>query len=46
MPDAALDSVERAIASGFSRRAQYEQDPDLASLRELPRFKALVLPLE
>lgn len=44
--DAALDSVERAIATGFRRRAQYESDPDLASLRELPRFKALVQPLE
>jgi ketosteroid isomerase-like protein len=45
-PEAALDSVERAIASGFRRRAQYETDPDLASLRELPRFKALMEPLE
>ena len=45
-PEAALDSVERAIASGFRRRAQYETDPDLASLRDLPRFKALVAPLE
>jgi ketosteroid isomerase-like protein len=45
-PDAALDSVERAIASGFRRRAQYETDPDLASLRDLPRFKALMEPLE
>jgi ketosteroid isomerase-like protein len=45
-PDAALDSIERAIASGFRRRAQYESDPDLASLRELPRFKALVQPLD
>jgi ketosteroid isomerase-like protein len=44
--EAALDSVERAIATGFRRRAQYEQDPDLASLRELPRFKALIAPLQ
>jgi ketosteroid isomerase-like protein len=44
--EAALDSVERAIANGFRRRAQYEQDPDLASLRELPRFKALIAPLQ
>ncbi len=45
-PDAALDSIERAIANGFRRRAQYESDPDLAGLRELPRFKALVQTLE
>lgn len=44
--DAALDSVERAIANGFRRRAQYETDADLASLRDLPRFKALMQPLE
>jgi tetratricopeptide (TPR) repeat protein len=44
--DAALDSIERAIANGFRRRAQYESDPDLASLRTLPRFQALVQPLE
>lgn len=42
----ALDSIERAIASGVRRRAQYESDPDLVSLRELPRFKALMQPLE
>lgn len=45
-PDKAMDNVERAIGAGFKRRAQYESDPDLASLRELPRFKALVAPLE
>ncbi len=44
--DPALDSIERAIASGVRRRAQYESDPDLVSLRELPRFKALMQPLE
>ena len=45
-PDKALDNVERAIGAGFKRRAQYESDPDLASLRELPRFKALIGPLQ
>jgi tetratricopeptide (TPR) repeat protein len=45
-PDKALDNVERAIGAGFRKRAQYESDPDLASLRELPRFKSLVAPLE
>jgi tetratricopeptide (TPR) repeat protein len=45
-PDKALDNVERAITAGFKRRAQYESDPDLASLRELPRFEALMQPLQ
>jgi ketosteroid isomerase-like protein len=45
-PDKALDNVERAIGAGFRRRAQYESDPDLASVRELPRFRALMQPLE
>src|SRR5262245_11431746 len=45
-PDKALDNVERAIAAGFKRRAQYESDPDLASLRELPRFQELMRPLQ
>ena len=44
-PDRALDNVERAIGAGVRRRQQYETDPDLASLRELPRFKALMQPL-
>jgi tetratricopeptide (TPR) repeat protein len=44
-PEKALDNVERAIGAGFRQRAQYESDPDLASLRELPRFKALMQPL-
>jgi hypothetical protein len=26
----------------LKNRGQYESDPDLASLRELPRFKALM----
>ncbi len=43
--DKALDNVERAIGAGVKRRDQYESDPDLASLRELPRFKALMQPL-
>ena len=44
-PDRALDNVERAIGAGVRRRQQFETDPDLASLRELPRFKALMQPL-
>lgn len=42
----ALDNVERAIGAGAKRRAQYESDPDLASLRELPRFKDLMSRLQ
>jgi len=45
-PDRALDNVERAMAKGFKQRAQYESDPDLASLHELPRFRALMQSLE
>ncbi|HEX9707313.1 MAG TPA: hypothetical protein VGA24_06700 [Steroidobacteraceae bacterium] len=44
-PDKSLDNVETAIAKGLRNRSQYESDPDLASLRELPRFKALMQPL-
>lgn len=44
-PDKALDNVELAIAKGLKSRSQYESDPDLASLRALPRFKAMMQPL-
>lgn len=44
--DKALDNVERAIQAGLKRRQQYESDGDLASLRESPRFKALMQQLE
>ncbi len=42
----ALHNVERAIGAGFRQRTQYESDPDLASLRELPPFKALMQALQ
>jgi Domain of unknown function (DUF4440) len=45
-PDLALDNVERAMAKGLRQRAQYESDPDLASLRKLPRFRSLMQSLE
>jgi ketosteroid isomerase-like protein len=45
-PDRALDRIEQAIGAGLKRRAQYESDPDLASLRDLPRFKSLMQPLQ
>ena len=38
----ALESLERAVAAGFSDRAWMAADQDLASLREEERFKALV----
>lgn len=41
-PDRALDYVEKAIEAGLKNRRQYESDADLASLRELPRFKELM----
>lgn len=37
----ALDAIERAVANGFARRLIAEED-DLAILRPLPRFAALV----
>ncbi len=38
----ALDHVARAIEAGLVSRRQYESDGDLASLRELPRFRELM----
>ncbi len=45
-PDKALNYVGRAIDAGITSRTQYEADADLASLRELPRFKELMQRLE
>ena len=39
----ALDALERAVAAGFSDRSGMAVDEDLASLREEPRFRALLL---
>jgi putative intracellular protease/amidase len=38
----ALDSLERAVSLGFRNRRYAEQDPDLASLRQDPRFGKLL----
>jgi len=38
----ALAYVEKAIDAGLRNRRQYESDGDLASLRDLPRFKELM----
>lgn len=41
-PDIAVEILERAAAAGFSDFVLITRDPDLAPLRALPRFKALV----
>jgi TolB-like protein/Tfp pilus assembly protein PilF/tRNA A-37 threonylcarbamoyl transferase component Bud32 len=38
----ALDALEKGIKAGFGRREWAEKDPDLASLRGLPRFQKLL----
>jgi hypothetical protein len=38
----AIDSLERATEFGFTDFTQLEGDPDLKSLRELPRYQKLV----
>jgi adenylate cyclase len=40
--DRALDLLERAIELGSRNRRYFESDPDLLSLRDHPRFKALL----
>lgn len=41
-PDAAMESLERAAAAGFSDFALIARDPDLDTLRKLPRFLELL----
>ena len=38
----ALGYVQKAIDAGLRNRRQYESDGDLASLRELPRFREMM----
>ncbi len=40
--DRALDLLERAVGTGHGFRAWLENDPDLDSLRSLPRFKQIL----
>jgi adenylate cyclase len=41
-PDIALDYLEQAVDHGGRNKRIYETDSDLESLRDLPRFKALL----
>ena len=38
----ALDLLERAVQNGFGHREWIEHDPDFVTLREQPRFRALI----
>lgn len=38
----ALDCIEAAIQRGFTNREWFEKDPDLASLRDHPRFQIMM----
>jgi non-specific serine/threonine protein kinase len=40
--DRALDCLEKSITHGWGQKEWMEHDPDLASLREHPRFRTLV----
>ena len=40
--DEAFDLLEQVIGRGFGHRAWVEQDPDLRSLRDHPRFRKLL----
>ena len=42
--DDSIDCLDQALKAGFGPREWIAQDPDLESLRELPRFRALVWP--
>jgi TolB-like protein/Flp pilus assembly protein TadD len=41
-PERAIDCLEEAIAAGFGNREWIGQDPDLAALRDDPRFQELI----
>jgi len=41
-PERALDLLDRAVGAGRGYRAWIEHDPDLDSLRGLPRFQQIV----
>ena len=41
-PEKAIDCLERSMTHGWGQKEWMEHDPDLASLREHPRFRALL----
>ena len=42
----ALESLDKAISRGFTSKIALERDPDLDTLRELPRFRELLVNLD
>jgi len=42
MKNEAMDYLEKAVDNGFAQKAWIENDDDLAGLREMPRYKALL----
>jgi non-specific serine/threonine protein kinase len=40
--DEAIDALESAVDYGFTHKAWFDNDPDLAPLREIPRFQKLI----
>jgi hypothetical protein len=40
--DLALQYIRKALEEGFTDRKKFLQDPEFASLRELPEFKELL----
>ena len=42
LSDSAIDCLEQAVANGFGHWQWIEHDSDLDSLREHPRFKAML----
>lgn len=45
-PDEALDCLEQAVRSGLTQKGWFLNDGDLADIRPLPRFQALVARLD
>ena len=43
--DKSIDAASKAVAAGFKTKYYFENDQDLASVREDPRFKALLAKL-
>ena len=45
-PEAAISSLEAAVRNGFRDRATFDSDPDMAPLRQDPRYQALMAGLQ